>query len=258
MRLATSSAHGLVHLGGTGAAGPLAQGCDLTRVVGLLTPEWEKGVDGSDVVNVAATCVGTRALGPGLRSVVWVQGCPFTCAGCISPSWIPRREARLVGVVELVAELLADDRIVGLTFSGGEPMQQAGALAAVARAARMIRDLSVICFTGYRREELDRRPPTPGVPALLAEVDVLVDGRYVAARNDGRGLRGSNNQRVHHMTHRFHDSGYDFERSVRTAEIRITESDILLVGVPPHGLLATLDNVLPPIPPEGAAASDLT
>src|SRR5690348_11966108 len=35
------------------------------------------------LVRVAATCTGTRALGPGLRSVVWVQGCPFRCAGCL-------------------------------------------------------------------------------------------------------------------------------------------------------------------------------
>jgi len=45
-------------------------------------------------VQVAETCIGTRALGPGLRSVVWVQGCPFSCAGCIAPDWIPRSPIR--------------------------------------------------------------------------------------------------------------------------------------------------------------------
>jgi pyruvate-formate lyase-activating enzyme len=52
-------------------------------------------------VQAAETCVGTRALGPGLRSAVWVQGCPFRCTGCIAPDWIPPLpgdHALLVGV----------------------------------------------------------------------------------------------------------------------------------------------------------------
>jgi pyruvate-formate lyase-activating enzyme len=39
-------------------------------------------------LNIAATCQATYALGPGLRSAVWVQGCPFRCPGCISPDWV--------------------------------------------------------------------------------------------------------------------------------------------------------------------------
>lgn len=151
------------------------------------------------LVNVAATRVGTRALGPGLRSVVWVQGCPFTCRGCMSPDWIPDRPARLVAPGELAAELLADARVTGLTLSGGEPMAQAAALAETVARARAERDLSVLCFTGYRLERLRRDPPDPGVARLLACVDVLVDGQYVAELNDGRGLRGSRNQRVHRL-----------------------------------------------------------
>ena len=61
-------------------------------------------------------------------------------------------------------------------------MAQATALAAVIRAARRKRDVTLICFTGYRLGELGRRPPDPGVGDLLAETDVLIDGRYVAAR----------------------------------------------------------------------------
>ena len=195
-------------------------------------------------LNVAATCVGTRSLGPGYRSVVWVQGCPFTCRGCVAPDWIPDRPARLVGVAELAEELLRDERVAGLTFSGGEPMAQAAGLAALARAVRAERDVSVISFTGYTLARLRNRPPNPGVAELLAEVDVLIDGQYVDARNDGRGLRGSTNQVVHHLTDRLAASGYDFEQRPRDAEIRIDDGAVTLVGVPPHGLVATLDHVL--------------
>lgn len=196
------------------------------------------------LVNVAATRVGTRALGPGLRSAVWVQGCPFSCPGCMAPEWIPDRTARLVTPAELAAELLADARVTGLTLSGGEPMVQAAALAETVARARAERDLSVLCFTGYRLERLRRDPPGPDVPRLLACVDVLVDGRYVAALNDGRGLRGSRNQRVHRLNARAEEDGYDFEARPRDAEIALQGPSALLVGVPPPGLLEAFDTAV--------------
>lgn len=39
---------------------------------------------GQPPLNVAATRVGTRTLGPGVRSVVWVQGCPFPPHAAVS------------------------------------------------------------------------------------------------------------------------------------------------------------------------------
>jgi anaerobic ribonucleoside-triphosphate reductase activating protein len=196
------------------------------------------------VLNVAATRVGTEALGPGVRSALWVQGCPFHCAGCMATDWIPFRPARRAQPQELAEELLADPRVEGLTFSGGEPMAQAAGLAEVARLAREIRDVSVICFTGYRLERLRTRPPSPGVPALLREVDVLIDGLYVTALDDGRGLRGSSNQRVHHLTGRHAEGGYDFAGRPRTAEIAVTGPEALLIGVPPKGLLDAFDSAV--------------
>ena len=152
-------------------------------------------------LRVAETCVATRALGPGLRSVAWVQGCPFRCRGCLAPDWIPPdAPARDVRPADLAAELLAHPGVTGITFSGGEPMAQAAGLAEVIAIARRERDLTLICFTGYRLAELKDRPPGPGVAELLAQTDVLIDGRYVAARNDGHGLRGSSNQQVHMLT----------------------------------------------------------
>ncbi|MYY01552.1 MULTISPECIES: 4Fe-4S single cluster domain-containing protein [unclassified Streptomyces] len=195
-------------------------------------------------LNVAATRVGTETLGPGVRSALWVQGCPFSCAGCMAPDWIPFRPARQAEPGDLARELLADPRVTGLTFSGGEPMAQAAGLAEVARRAREIRDVSVVCFTGHRLERLRTRPPGPGVAALLAAVDVLIDGVYVAALDDGRGLRGSSNQRVHHLTGRLAGSGYDFAHRARSAEIAVNGPEALLIGVPPRGLLDAFDRAV--------------
>lgn len=209
--------------------------------MGQPSPEASDAAAADLFLDVAATCVGTRALGPGFRSVVWVQGCPFRCPDCIAPEWIPTYGARLVDPVCLVAELLSNSRVDGLTFSGGEPMAQPAGLAMVARLARQIRDLSIVCFTGYRLEQLHSGTAKPTVPDLLAQIDVLIDGRYVSTRNDGRGLRGSTNQRIHYLTDRLRPGDYDFETGPRTVEIRVRDGSTMLVGVPQPGLLTAFD-----------------
>lgn len=142
---------------------------------------------------------------------------------------------------DLAGHLLSHPGVDGLTLSGGEPMSQAAGLAETVRLARTVRDLTVICYTGYQLNRLIRRQPSEGVPALLAQVDVLIDRPYVASLDDGLGLRGSTNQRVHHLTDRL--VGHPFETAPRTAEFRIGATEALMVGVPPPGLLLTLDNI---------------
>jgi anaerobic ribonucleoside-triphosphate reductase activating protein len=219
-------------------------------VRGAAQPEALQVAEITDALQVAEICVGTRALGPGLRSAAWVQGCPFRCPGCIAPDWIPVRAARAVRPAALAAELLSHPLVTGLTFSGGEPMSQAAGLAEVIAIARRQRDLTLICFTGYRLAELRTRPPNPGVAKLLAQTDVLIDGRYVAARNDGRGLRGSDNQRIHLLTGRLADAAEELAQGQRRAEIRLSGPSALLVGVPGRGVAEAFGRI-PVIRPGG-------
>jgi anaerobic ribonucleoside-triphosphate reductase activating protein len=191
-------------------------------------------IDSAEILNVAAMCSSTKALGPGLRAVVWVQGCFFRCPGCIAPGWIPIQPARLVRVDDFIEELLGNPAVTGLTFSGGEPMLQAAGLARLARQARARRDLNILCFTGFSLSHLRRTPPGPGVMDLLDQVDVLIDGPYIEQLNDNRGLRGSSNQRIHYLTERL--TGFDFEQEPRKAEIQIIEHETMLVGIPPRQL----------------------
>src|SRR4051794_30311747 len=82
-------------------------------------------------------------LGPGVRAVIWVQGCPFRCPGCVAPETHAQAGGEVIEVGTLAAELAALP-IDGVTFSGGEPMEQAGALNAAIDLARRRRDLSVM------------------------------------------------------------------------------------------------------------------
>jgi anaerobic ribonucleoside-triphosphate reductase activating protein len=142
---------------------------------------------------------------------------------------------------EIVNRILLDD-ITGFTFSGGEPMEQAGGFAEVAHIARHERDINIICFTGYRYEHLLKDPPNSDVAGLLAQVDVLIDGPYVQALNDSIGLRGSANQRIIHLSSRLRD--HDLESFKRSIEIRITNGELAFVGIPTPGMTSAMEGIL--------------
>ena len=186
-------------------------------------------------LNLAAVCCKTRVLGPGERAVIWIQGCPFRCPGCISPAWLPFVQAEVHEPKLLAQQLLADSEITGITISGGEPVTQSTALLTFLDHCHNIRDIDVIMFTGYYYENLLAFPLNSPVQRLIKLIDVLIDGPYIAAENDNRGLRGSSNQRVIHLSHKLRD--YDFINIQRQTEIHISNGVVFLKGVPPKGVL---------------------
>ena len=135
--------------------------------------------------------------GPGLRCVVFVQGCPHHCPGCQNPqTWPFDGEAEVVTPAEIRDRIEATVLDTGVTFSGGEPFAQADALADLAELLRPRYDLA--CYTGYVFEALlAKAEREPGVDRLLSLLDILVDGPFVEARKDRLLLfRGSANQRI--------------------------------------------------------------
>ena len=167
----------------------------------------------------------SRANGPGSRFVVWFQGCTLGCPGCFNPATHVGHRGRDRTVDEVAAEIPAD--VEGISLSGGEPLQQPAAAAALLDAARA-RGLSTLAFSGYAIDEIRA---LPGGPDVLARLDVLIDGRYVAGDRLATGLRGSANQRIHLLTSRY--SLADVE-ATPVAEIRISKSgEVVLTGVDP-------------------------
>lgn len=141
------------------------------------------------------------ALGPGNRLALWLAGCGRDCPGCISPEMQPRDAGRPVGVDTLADRILRIPlTLAGITVSGGEPFDQAAALAALLdRLTGACPDWSVIVFTGNLLEELRARKDAA---ELLARVDILVDGPYHQDIPRNHPLAGSGNQRVHYLTER--------------------------------------------------------
>lgn len=134
---------------------------------------------------------GTSVDGPGMRTSVYFAGCTLHCEGCHNPqSWDPAG-GREMTADELFAILSAEG--FDVTFTGGDPMLQAAELAPL--AARLKSEgYGVWCYTGrlYSDCEADET-----MRSLLDNIDVLVDGPYIAAlRNRSLLFRGSSNQRL--------------------------------------------------------------
>lgn len=135
--------------------------------------------------------------GPGLRFVLFTQGCPHHCPGCHNPESHPMDGGSLVEPQRVVEEMKKNPLLKGLTLSGGEPTLQCGALLPLVRAmAPMHKD--IVLYTGYTYEELMARCKTePELKELLGLCQILIDGKYHQEERDLTLIfRGSRNQRV--------------------------------------------------------------
>lgn len=187
-------------------------------------------------LNIAAICPGTRALGPGLRYVIWVQGCCFDCKDCASPEWREQKIAHLITTEALATDILHRDEIEGITISGGEPFLQTEALCKLLELVKREKDLSIVCFTGFKLNELrENQSSDKFVISFLNFIDVLIDGHYVPLKNDDMGLRGSYNQTVHFLTPRLVEFKDDFLYRKRSVEIHPLPNGLLMSGIPPKG-----------------------
>lgn len=183
-----------------------------------------------DILNIAHLCPSTAALGPWNRFAIWVQGCPFTCPGCLAPEWIPFKVANTISVESLAEAIIRQETIEGITLSGGEPLMQAGRLATLLRLVRAVRpELTVIVFSGFVREQLVWEEAS----ALLSYVDLLIDGQYVNKLNDGRGLRGSSNQQFHFLTDRLLPYRETILNNRPGMEFHFLNDGVLSAGIPP-------------------------
>ena len=138
--------------------------------------------------------------GPGVRSVVFFQGCPLRCLYCHNPD-TQRGGGQEISAQELCRRLVRFRPYFGdsggVTFSGGEPFCQPEALCMVGRRIKeMGKHLTV--YTGYTLECLRQLQETrPAVGELLELADLLVDGPYLEEERDlTLRFRGSANQRV--------------------------------------------------------------
>ncbi len=133
--------------------------------------------------------------GPGVRFVVFFQGCPMRCLYCHNPdTWEPGRgeEVSAEALLERFEKNLAFYRGGGITCSGGEPMMQLTFLTelfeqAHERGINTCLDTSGICFTP---------DDTASAQRLLAATDlVMLDIKHIDD-DAHRRLTGHSNEHI--------------------------------------------------------------
>ena len=138
--------------------------------------------------------------GPGMRLVIFLSGCSHDCPGCHNEWLQDPSSGENVPIKEIVSELRSVYRPGwhdGITISGGDPFFQSNELQSLLLSIRhAFPEIDVWVYSGYLYEQLMDDP-------ALSHCDVLVDGRFEAARaNEGQRFRGSGNQRIIQVSER--------------------------------------------------------
>jgi len=152
-------------------------------------------------IRIAGIVEESAADGPGLRMVVFTQGCFHHCPGCHNPHTHDPAGGEWADTEEILKRFKANPLLAGLTISGGEPVIQAAAAGALARGVKES-GKTVLLYSGYTIEELQALSrKDEAVSFLLSYTDILIDGPFIEAERDlDLAFRGSRNQRIIQMT----------------------------------------------------------
>ena len=142
------------------------------------------------------------ANGPGIRVSVFVSCCTHACPECFNPEAWDFAYGKPFTQTEVHAVLQALEKpyVKGLSLLGGEPCHprnQPAVLDLVRQVRAQTPNKDIWCYTGYLFEDLAAGRVGEYGRELLEQLDVLVDGPFIAARkNLGLRFRGSSNQRM--------------------------------------------------------------
>lgn len=191
----------------------------------------------------------SRGNGPGLRAVLFYQGCSLGCHDCWNPRSHPFDsgiETTVEGAAQAVAQAHRNHHLEGVTFSGGEPMQQADTLLALMQSLRgRIPTLSLGMFSGYTERELEEgrysiwrsnlnaTEKRAVWDAIRSNLDFAVLGRFNVLKPSSAPLCSSRNQVLRLFSSRYQPA--DFSEQV--TEVHIDEAGAAEVtGFPVLGL----------------------
>nr|AIF08112.1 anaerobic ribonucleoside-triphosphate reductase activating protein (nrdG) [uncultured marine group II/III euryarchaeote KM3_26_H05] len=174
--------------------------------------------------------------GPGLRFVIWVQGCTLACKGCWNTSFWPKKGGYDRTVESLVKQIIETEQIEGITILGGEPLEQAEA---VHELLQLVKEagLSTFLYSGFENHELN------GIQqACIKASDIVVLGRYIEEKRDvNLRWRGSSNQIIEFPSERYR--GIQFEERGECEVILEDDGSIRVLGYPDPELIAFIKSM---------------
>ena len=153
--------------------------------------------DDSKLIRLAGIAENSLVNGKGLRKVFFSQGCSHHCEGCFNQHTWEFAGGRMFDMDELVQKVKDEPFLDGVTFSGGDPFQQADKFAYLAKKLHEA-NINIWAYTGYTFEELMKLAQTNSyIKQMINNVDVIVDGRFMKDKmSENLKYCGSSNQRV--------------------------------------------------------------
>lgn len=151
----------------------------------------------SHMLRVAGMVEESIVDGPGIRFVVFTQGCRHNCVGCHNRHTHPLNGGEIISIEDIIRRVGENPLLDGVTLSGGEPFEQAEALSRLAMALKK-QGHNIITYTGYTYQHIvDNSDKMEGWLALLQHTDILIDGPFeIEKKNLNLRFRGSENQRI--------------------------------------------------------------
>ena len=189
-----------------------------------------------DSFNIACIEPCSHIYGPGLRFVVWVQGCSLCCLGCWNQGMWPTKPNTIIHRNDLLKKIEHQKGLTGVTILGGEPLEQAENTLWLLREAQKS-GLDTMLYTGYEMEEINACPIKS---RALMHADILVSGRYdEKRRNIFLKWRGSENQTIQCLSPRYTAQDFQDQNDV---EIHIDpDGSLTVMGYPTPGLIKSLN-----------------
>jgi len=140
-----------------------------------------------------------ETLGPGNRIVVWTRGCSKHCQNCANPElWSVSgcRHTSVSDAAQIIKNICAEDSVDGITFTGGDPLEQFDELIELLTLIKPLLD-DILVYTGFTMDEMTALYTADKIAAFKNLASVLIDGPYVDELNDSKSaLKGSTNQRL--------------------------------------------------------------
>lgn len=142
--------------------------------------------------------------GPGVRLVVFFQGCPMRCRYCHNPdTWIPNQGSDMTSdeILERFERNRAFYKTGGITATGGEPLMQIDFLTelfskAKAEGIHTCLDTSGIFFPGREPEGEAGREQLRKIDRLLEVTDlILLDIKHIR-EEEHKKLTGHSNRNI--------------------------------------------------------------
>jgi anaerobic ribonucleoside-triphosphate reductase activating protein len=176
-------------------------------------------------MNIRGYCL-SKVNGPGLRFVLWTQGCSKGCSECFNPETWSTNVYKELSPLQLF-ELIKNFEVDGITISGGDPLEQEDELLELLMLLSTMRlRKGVILFSGFTRAEISSNFIRE---QCLKYIDVLVDGRYEKNLKIDFSLRGSSNQEFYFFSNKILSDELHFDQEI---EISSLEGDIMMTGFP--------------------------